>query len=176
MTLDPAQIQYLRDVLGVDRVLRPEPSPGGTDAGLADLGSELIVRGNPRTASLVVVWCREDGSGPEAKELASKMIAAMKISDERIAWLEWTGSGTSTEDEVRQSIAAFPAGGRTALLAFGPEAGAAILGHESEPGEWQALPTGAKVMATFSPEDLLASPERKKQAWAHLQLVMKALA
>jgi hypothetical protein len=170
-TLESAQVQYLRDVLGIDRILLPLAH--GEDVVPESPESGVIVRGDLENARLIVAWCREEASGPEADELARKMIAAMKVENDRVAWIEW---GNVSDDQPREIVDGLSAASERVLLAFGPETANALLGHDPATGEWQALLTGARLMATYSPEDLLASPERKKQAWAHLQIVMKAIA
>ena len=152
--LDENQISYLRDVLGIQNVVLPfAESPAVGTSGPFE-NSKLIVVTNGETS--------------ESFQLAEKMIQAMKLHPHEVSWLTWDlKTSHATEDLVIQA-------GRRPVLVFRSPAfidWAPIQGPLGEWFDWE----GVRLMATHSPVQLLQSPEKKKEAWSHLQMIMKSL-
>lgn len=168
--LSEEQIQYLRDVLGVDSVVLGRQAPGAVAAAPPPAPSEMRVKGDPARARLLVFAAgeREFVLSGEAGELAAKMIQAMKLAADDVAIVEWT---SSVPDDVRDLWSTWSG----LALSFGELAAAQLTSCETVSGSW--VEDGSrKLMVTDSPARLLRETERKKVAWAHLQQVMKALA
>ncbi|MES2964284.1 MAG: hypothetical protein V4760_10365 [Bdellovibrionota bacterium] len=172
--LSPSQLQYLKDVLGVDGVILGTATLAAAEAVSVQLPaaaavSESRIIGNPSVARLLVFAAGERAFvlEGEAGDLASKMIQAMKLKPNDVAVVEWTGE---TPDDVRDIWTAW----RGLALSFGERTALLLTNEKSESGAWIET-DGRKLMVTDSPVRLLAEPARKKIAWAHLQLVMKAL-
>ena len=95
------------------------------------------------------------------------MIQAMKLANKDVVIMEWTAE---LPDDVRDAWTAW----KGVALSFGEHAAAQLTGSPSTSGAW--IDSGARrMMVTDSPKRLLTEPDRKKIAWAHLQVVMKAL-
>jgi hypothetical protein len=169
--LSDDQIRYLRDVLGIESVIlgegaaavaqQPTPPPAPI--------SESRLKGHLKSARLLVVSAGEHRFAleGEAGELANKMIQAMKLKPDDVAVLEWT---SAVPEDVRDAWNDWDG----IALSFGELAAAQLTGSPSLSGSW--LDAGSRrIMVTDAPSRLLAEPERKKIAWAHLQQVMKAL-
>lgn len=168
--LEQAQIDYLKNVLGLDRVLVPKASLRS-----AVVEKTVEVRGAvgpARLFALVPLPAAEFPLRGETEALLEKMLLAMKLQKTEVLIATWiAGEDFAIEEEVAQL--ARTAGGRP-ILVFGGQAAAERLIEARKLGEWGAW-AGARVLATFSPRELLDSPEHKRLAWVHLQIVMKHL-
>jgi hypothetical protein len=179
-----AQLQYLKDVLGLHSVIVPkEPIvldlPAAVSAvspqSAALLPQALVkVRGDVTTARLL---CFVANAGEdfilqgEVDSLAEKMISAMKLKAPEVAWVEWTHalSAPCPGEAIDAAL-----GARVPVLLFGDETARSLLGATAVPGQWVDW-SGVRLMATHDLRDLLKKPELKKPAWAHLQAVMRIL-
>jgi hypothetical protein len=147
--LDENQISYLRDVLGIQNVMLPF--------------AEAAASGPFEQAKLVVV---SNGETPESFQLAERMIQAMKLHPHEVTWLTWDlKTSHATEDLLMQV-------GQRPVLVFRSPAFIDWDPIQGPLGEWFDW-EGVRLMATYSPTQLLHSPEKKKEAWSHLQTIMK---
>lgn len=175
--LDEAQIVYFRDVLGIGSVLLPT-SPF----------IETRVTGDRTTASLICTLLSTRACWPlegEVRELAHKMVQAMRLSIEDVFWVEWltcqeaiTSTGTQDVESVAAPVAhAIDAAIKDVsipVLCFGTDAGAVLAGTSVVPGQWVDW-RGRRMLVTHALADLLARSELKKEAWIHLQELMKVI-
>lgn len=152
LTLD--QIDYLRNVLGVEQVLVPLPPMTSV---------RLVV--------LLPLATDEFPLHGDAEILIEKMIRAMKLELGDVLMVNWNQS-TTPLDEALSWVPATAA--HCPRLFFGRALGLGTPTPENESGNWFEL-QGAKALITHSPSELLAQPELKKRTWAHLQQVMKEL-
>ena len=132
------------------------------------------VRGSLAAARLIAVWQRTSGLG-EAEILAEKMVSAMKVPPAQVLWVDWEAAAPGElAPEVLQLLRD---AGERPILVFGAPTAVKILPElAGRPlpkilGNW----IQSRYLVTLSPEELLDSAEKKKIAWAHLQLVMKNL-
>ncbi len=173
--LDADQLQYLQDVLGISSVVLPEAAPGvasvAASFNAAPATLQARTRGSVGNARLIAVWGRLDGSG-EAEILAEKMVSAMKVQPAEVVWIDWDsgGEGELPQDvlDLLESAAPRP------ILVFGEATAKRLLPIQPQIGRWLDY-KNSRYMITLSPEELLSSAEKKKTAWAHLQIVMKEL-
>lgn len=167
--LDQAQFDYLKNVLGLDRVLVPELPPLPVKEKTVEMRGFL---GPARVLALVPLAASEFPLRGEAESLLEKMLLAMKLQKNEVLIATWiSGPDFAIEEEVAQL--AHAAAGRPILI-FGGQAAADRLIESRKLGDWGVWGE-ARVLATFSPAELLASPEQKRLAWVHLQAVMKHL-
>jgi len=165
--LDQTQLDYLKNVLGLDRVLVPELAPPPVKEKTVELRGVL---GGARLLALVPLAASEFPLRGEAEALLEKMLLAMKLKKNEVLVATWiTGSDFAIEEEIAQL--AHAADDRP-ILVFGGQRAAERLIESQTLGEWGAWGS-TRVLATYSPTELLASPERKRLAWVHLQAVMK---
>ncbi len=174
-------IHYCKTVLGIDRIVVP-PLAGAT-SGLGEGGQEgglgLEIRGglnSARLVALVPLFRDEFPLRGEAEALLEKMLRAMKLAPSEVILATWQFSGELTiPDEIAQLAAA--AGSRP-ILVFGGAKAAARLSQGDTPehslGQWSVWGE-SRLLTTFSPRELLSSPDQKRLAWVHLQAVMKHL-
>lgn len=167
--LDPAQIDYLQDVLGLDRVLVPSLPPATFEEKKVDVRGALS---GARLLALVPLAPADFPLRGEAESLLEKMLAAMKLKKAETLIATWiTGPDFAIEEEISQLVHAahgWP------ILVFGGQIAAERLVESQKLGEWGVWGE-TRVLATYSPSELLASPEQKRLAWVHLQTVMKSL-
>jgi hypothetical protein len=146
--LDPAQIVYLQQVLGVESLV--------LDA--TQLQPEI------KSAPKLLVFAGDLGLGTklEATELLKKMIQAMKLTDSDVAIFADLSS-----DSLLESFPEAP------LLIFGKPhiqlaAKDSVIGELTKKGS-------RTVLWTHSLETLLANANDKKSTWTHLQKLMKVI-
>ena len=172
--LSADQIHYLRDVLGIESVVVPFVDTAFEDSfAPSDVLSEWRSSGDENAAKVIILVSSETAAFPldgESGELTRKMIQAMKFAAPDVFILEWTHAHTPAPLEIMQSIL------RTSkpVLIFGAGTARSLIGHFPKIGEWSAW-QGVRFVATESPLDLLARPELKRVAWAHMQAFMKGL-
>lgn len=174
--LDPQQLLYMKAVLGIDRVLMPETATT-TVAGLGDataIQGAVAIKGDVLSARLVALVASPTSESVltgEADSLAEKMVLAMKLKRQEVAWIEWRNAATEPcPDEVIEAALS----SHVPILCFGAEAAGSLLQASAIPGQWIDW-SGVRLMVTHSLSELLSQPEKKKSAWAHLQAVMKIL-
>lgn len=182
-----AQLDYIRNVLGLDALVTPRAESifvdqvAATDQAAQHVDqqpdqhieqslSEVRAQG-PKNAKLVVVsGTREDVFPFEGEEgvLADKMIQAMKLNLNEVRRLEWC-KGDAPE-EVLKEVEAAPL-----VLVFGESAFSLLTrGKIARAGEWTSV-SSARVLVTYDPKLLMQEPERKKITWAHLQTMMREM-
>ena len=171
--LDPGQIQYMRDVLGITDVVLPMLAAEADSVAMTDDNSQWRTSGDENAAKIFVLVASSTASFPldgETGELTRKMIQAMKMTAADAFILEWTHAHTPAPAEISQTLM------RTSkpVLIFGAEAARSLIGHFPAIGEWSSW-EGVRFVATESPMDLVLRPELKKTAWAHMQVFMKGL-
>lgn len=176
--LSEDQIHYLRTVLGVDSVVLPGIDPAAksefiTSAPVLEDGSQWRSSGDENAAKILCLVSSETTAFPldgDSGELTRKMIDAMKLLPSEVYILEWTHAHTPAPKEIMQTLL------RTAkpALIFGAGTARSVIGHFPKIGEWSSF-EGVRFVATESPLDLLARPELKRVAWAHMQAFMKGL-
>ena len=168
------QIHYLRDVLGIESLVMPFVDTAFEDSfASSDVVSESRSSGDENAAKVIVLVSSETAAFPldgVSGELTRKMVEAMKLSAPDVFILEWTHAHTPAPTEIMQALlrSAKP------VLIFGAGTARSLLGHFPKIGEWSAW-QGVRFVATESPLDLLARPELKRSAWAHMQVFMKGL-
>lgn len=174
--LTEAQLDYIRNVLGLDALVTPHAESilidhaSQAEPVVQPSLSEVRAQG-PKNAKLVVVSGTRDSFFPfegEEGALADKMIQAMKLNLNEVRRLEWC-KGEAPE-EVLKEVEASPL-----VLVFG-EAAFSLLarGKVARAGEWTSV-SSARVLVTYDPKLLMQEPERKKIAWAHLQTMMREM-
>ncbi len=152
-------------------------------------------QGSPRAKVILVgdaPSTLEDASGlhfqGESGALLDKMLAAIGLARTDV-WLTTIALCRPPEDGVvtQAAIAACSPYLRTQMEAIRPqavllmgEAAAQFLLKDSKPladlrGRWARV-LDRPTLATWSPAALLADPAKKREAWADLQLLQKALA
>ena len=159
-------------------------------------GRQQIVfgQGNPRAKLMIVGDAPgplEDAAGQpfqgEAGALLDKMLGAIGLARADV-WLTTLTLCRPPADSVvgTAAIAACSPYLRTQIEAIRPqavllmgEAAAQFLLKQSQPlaelrGHWARV-LDRPTLATWPPEALLANPAKKREAWADLQLVQKAL-
>jgi hypothetical protein len=175
------QVMYLREVLGLESVVIPRvveiPISSATNAAAEDptqIQNSVIVRGDLLSARLVCLASSADRSQVligERDSLAEKMMSAMKLPPAEVAWIEWhETSQANCPDEVIDHVL----NSHVPLLCFGEDTAKSLLHSAAVAGQWVEW-SGVKIMITYSLNELLERPEKKKPAWAHLQAVMKVL-
>jgi hypothetical protein len=161
---------YVKNVLGVKtlqssslqeslREVRQNPQPGAVSGGLeqkVQTGDLLFL--NIRTEKEVSVF------SPEVKDLADKMIQAMRLGSRKVLLIETVANGDFEPTKFLQENAA--------KLQF-----QMVVFFSEKPGEQGLMKNlGAqKYIETFSPGYLLKNPQAKKVAWMDLQKTMKEL-
>jgi hypothetical protein len=171
---DSAQLSYMQTVLGISSILVPERIAEQAAHAVPALRSTLEVRtrGRVQDARLIAIWARERASGSgEAEILAEKMVSAMKVQPSQVFWIDWVQGEGELPTEIHDVLAA---AGTKPILVFGEATVASLIPLQVPTGRWTEY-RGSRYMITLSPEDLLESSEKKKTAWAHLQIVMKEL-
>jgi hypothetical protein len=168
--LDVDQIFYLKTVLGIDGVLLPPMSPDAPPIPVAHVEGVLA---SARLLVLLPLKPEEFPLRGAMHELVEKMIRAMKLERTDVALLTWVHKpDVPVPHDIRETLAS--AGVRPVLI-FGLEEAQLLASHAPvKGGAWFDL-GGARTISTFAPRDLLDSPERKRLAWVHLQLVMQVL-
>ena len=190
--MDSDQLYYLETVLGLKNVVMPAVAFADvttaqqlSDVSVpAEVATPLDVQmsGDFASARLIIVWGRKNSpaghTGPmtplddSATELTDKMLAAMKVPGGKVAKLEWTLANTDRTLPI-EVLEVLELAGQTPVLIFGRNTALALLPtHEIQLGQWIQSGTN-RYMTTYSPEELLESNDKKRMAWAHLQLVMK---
>jgi hypothetical protein len=175
--IDPDQLHYLQSVLGIGKVIMPAGSPMVESPPRP--AAALETTGDFESARLIVLWAhgaRDPGEQAEAQALAEKMVTAMKVPGGIVFWMKWPAA-CAFPLELPELLS--KSGGRPVLV-FGAETldGLKVSPASAEQrfGRWLEIEgSGAKALATHSPEELLTSADKKKLAWAHLQIVMKEL-
>jgi hypothetical protein len=183
MALSKDQIQYMRDVLGVESVMVPfidEAAFAAASAvsfeqtfGESAVVSEWRTSGDENAAKVIVLVSSETASFPldgESGELTRKMIQAMKLTSSEVFILEWNHAHTPAPLEI---MATLLRQSKPALI-FGAMTARSVIGHYPKIGEWASF-EGVRFVATESPAELLLRPELKRVAWAHMQEFMKGL-
>ena len=155
----------------------------------------VLGQGSPRAQVMIVgdaPGALEDASGlhfqGDSGALLDKMLAAIGLARSDV-WLTTIALCRPPEGGVvtQAAIAACSRYLRTQMEAIRPravllmgEAAAQFLLKDSKPladlrGRWGTV-LDRPTLATWSPEALLADPAKKREAWADLQAVQKALA
>lgn len=160
----------MRTVLGIQSVILPERVLSEENHA-QPAHQSWSIEGSTQSARLIAVipvsaTNTELKLSPEARELLEKMIAAMKLPMSEVALCLSPQSDLNLETLGEIAPAAPIVIFGLALNAFG----AGTL----KPGEKKVL-GGRTVFATYSPFELLRTPDLKRQAWTHLQGVMKLL-
>jgi hypothetical protein len=191
------QIYYLQEVLGVKNVLMPilpvpiaDVSQVTHDQNIVDqsLGNQNIGEQgavSPIEAARFQIYESDDkpkmiclaasaDDHPifqgESDSLAEKMILAMKLSSNQVTWIEWVNSAESCPSVILDRVLS----SHVPILVFGVDAARSLLGAPALVGQWVEW-SGVKLMVTYSLSQLLLEPNLKKEAWAHLQSIMKIL-
>jgi hypothetical protein len=179
LTLDDDQIYYLNTVLGIDAVVLPPLSQAQQNAKheAPPIPALAHVEGVLATARLLVLLPLRPEEFPlrgAMHELVNKMIRAMKLQPSDVALLAWVFKpDVPMPSDILETLAS--AGSRPVLM-FGLEEAQSLTREASaKGGAWFDLGGAARVLSTFAPRDLLDSTEKKRLAWAHLQLVMQEL-
>lgn len=193
--LDADQIQYLRDVLGIDSAILPRvleipesdfAAPVGADSstdpdlfesefasGIRGL-SEFRTSGDQNAAKLIILIASEDSGFPlegEQGELARKMIAAMKYPSSHVFIIEWTQAELGNAPQgVHDLLETDP----KPMLIFGTTTASSLVGHIPTFGNWTSW-NGTRLVVTEHPRELLLEPDKKRLAWTHMQTFMKGL-
>lgn len=171
--LSEGQIKYLQEVLGIQDLVMPQD-------GRPALGHELNqapnVQGEVSSARLIALFPLPPEHfplKPEARDLAEKMIRAMKLESEQVFWFEHL---ISQSQSIEVLIEFLQGVGRRPVLVFHEDAIEASLGIKAEVGQWTVdRGSGTRILSTYSIQSLLDNPLLKKSAWAHLQKVMKEI-
>lgn len=214
---------YLRDVLGLSEgvMLRSRPSflnvviDTQVEAISPGTENEFSIRtsGAEVEAAELLVVALEDENLPctfplsgEAGDLARKMIRAMQIEPEKVAFIEWRRSGRDRNGEQNAEARALPVhdANRGVTTEVGEEAlttklSALLAGYAKDNvlifgkttrEELARITTGSispavlgllekfgrlVMLTTFSPRELLLSPHKKREAWAHLKILMERM-
>jgi hypothetical protein len=179
-SIGETELYYLTEVLGLRSILLPLMQvPFVSALAPATSAGTSRIRGDLGASSLLCVFAGLDELPlqGDAEDLAGKMIQAMKLSSRDVVWLEWSGHETAPE-AIRD--VALSAGFRP-ILCFGQNSAEGLMGLGAASGSMTSLLGqfsewhGLKIMTTFSLAELMANPAHKKQAWSHLQKVMKVL-
>ncbi len=182
VALSKEQIQYMREVLGLDSVMVPFVDASAATAPEISFEdtfepsavvSEWRSSGDENASKFIILVSSETASFPldgESGELTRKMIQAMKYVASDVFILEWNHAHTPAPEEIFATLLrqAKP------VLIFGSKTARSLIGHFPKIGEWAAW-EGIRFVATESPQDLLLHPELKRVAWAHMQAFMKGL-
>lgn len=179
-SLTEDQVMYLRDVLGVRDILIPQGAALGEAQDFAThLASQTRILGDPNSAKLVVMIASASEKLPlegPVEDLTSKMVQAMKVLAQQVAWVEWTHLGqVEVPAEVRNVLETV---GSCPVLVFGADTLSALIGEEQSVGEWAQMKGSAgmvNLLATLRPEELLENSELKRVAWVHLQKLMQKI-
>lgn len=159
-SLDEHQISYLKNVLGIGRVLLPKSEGRGP--------SQL------RPSRLIALLPLNGDEFPlrgEDQALLEKMFRAMKLESGDILIVSWRADAQELPEEIAQIQSLSEP---RPVVVFGREGADRLLGAKTTIGTWH--PWGeTKFLATYTPRELVSNPELKKPAWQHLQLVMKEL-
>ena len=201
--LNSDQIAYLQDVLGIQGLIVPkggfvlsgdslhandmESQQHGSDLVHVDTGafeaafeegtpglSEYRTSGDQNAAKIIVLIANEGASLPlegETGDLTLKMIQAMKYPSSHVFVVEWNHARNGNAPEgVREILAVDP----KPLLVFGKTTASSLMGEIPVIGQWTTW-GGTRLVATEHPNDLLATPDKKRVAWSHMQTFMKGL-
>jgi hypothetical protein len=184
--LDQDQIHYLKSVLGLDRVLLPLLT--AEDATASPLAPQFpeprqVSRGDLQSARMIALLPLAPEDFPlrgEADTLVDKMVRAMKIDPAEVYFFQFECSeGASEAPHLQQTLSQIATASRaTPTVLFGADCAREVLGLASNSigsGAWCAWGQGGRVMATFSPRELIQTPDKKRVTWIHLQAVMKEL-
>jgi hypothetical protein len=163
--IDSAQLNYLQTVLGIREFIRPKA---------------LQKHYEVRLFALIPVGRADFPLQSEVSELIVKMIRAMKLERDEVISGEWICDSNAPvvppPDQIRALLGRAVEASRPVVI-FGLEGALSLLassGGVVKPGDWVDI-DGARAMVTHSPFELLASPAKKAQTWAHLQSLMKTL-
>ena len=167
------QKKYLNDVLGVESIVRPE-GVEADDVEVLDSAWEITGADSP---ALYFVYV-----GPESDELDDilcKMIAATKIGETRLARLREIENLNDYFAELEADLQSSYAGMGVVLGEASKNLIAKETSSETKPGEWFDS-IGVKWMYTYdltlmSPSSGEDVRKHKKEAWSHLQTVMREL-
>lgn len=171
-----AQLSYMENVLGIRSIVVPEQvAVQAAHATLPPVVKPVLAvrtRGLLQNARLIAIWAREQAGGTgEAEILAEKMVSAMKVQPSQVFWIDWVQGEGELPQEILEILANV---GQRPILVFGEATAAPIIPMQIPTGRWTDY-RGGRYMITLSPEALLESSEKKKIAWAHLQIIMKEL-
>lgn len=171
--LSEGQIKYLQEVLGIQNLMLPQD---GRPVLTHELNQSPNVQGEVSSARLIAIFPLSPEHfplKPEARDLAEKMIRAMKIESDQVFWFEYLVSQSQSIESVAEILKDV---GHRPVLVFHEDAIAASLGIKAEVGQWTVdHASGARILFTYSIQSLLENPLLKKTAWAHLQKVMKEI-
>ena len=172
-SLDANQIHYLRTVLGVDSIIWPRSFQRGPENQASHLSGEVAWIGGESRARLVALFPLETGDTLTSDQelLVEKMIRAMKVSIDDVRRGFWP---VGLADATAAIASELERHANQPVIVFGTGSGLSFDGRSLGIGE-SALLGSRRVHVTYSPRDLIDSPERKRLAWVHLQAVMKEL-
>lgn len=174
MGFDKHQIDYMEKVLGITHVVLPAMAASQPPAlpARVEPAPALPMEEHARMIALVPLEAAEFPLRGEAAELIEKMIRAMKLDPGDVVMAAWKyDPGVGLPDEIAEMVSR---AGHRPVLVFGLAETERFAGRRVGGGEWFDL-HGARSLSTFSPRELLASPDRKRLAWVHLQVVMREL-
>ena len=169
-----AQLHYLETVLGIRSVLLPEGSVAPVAVAAPAPQIQVRMRGSPNGARLIAIWGRSASASGEAEILAQKMVAAMKLAPTDVLWMEWDETSEEDPAELSNEITKIVHQPGPPVLVFGERTAEKLIPVRVQAGRWIDY-KGGRFMVTLAPETLLASAEKKKVAWAHLQTAMKVI-
>lgn len=176
MALNSAQFEYLRDVLGIEGVIIPSVDFG--EASLVPMSESRVAfrtTGQMAKARLLILAASSNAVFPcegEAADMAAKMIKAMKLQESEVIWLEWTHA--ENEACPHEVLSMVDTAGDRPVLVFGEQTLSSALGVSAALGEWLEW-NGVRILTTHSLVRLLQDSSLKREAWVHLQTVMKVL-
>lgn len=176
MNLDRAQLDYCRAVLGLERVLVPRATLVAQYQGQDSCVEKTVeIRGaltGARVLALVPLEKRDFPLHGEADQLLEKMLLAMKLKPNEVAMATWQADANLAVPEEIAQLA--NSAGTRPIVVFGGQASAQSIAETTALGEWGVW-GDSRILATYSPRELLQSPDQKRLAWVHLQAVMKHL-
>ncbi len=171
-------LKYARTVLGIGSFVRQADRPIAENPPLAEsrLGAEPS-----RPIRLFVLVPVPRGEFPlkaEVNDLLAKMIRAMKLEPSEVVTAEWVDDANAVVPEQINALLVRAAKESRPVILFGANSAGRLLGDAvsaSVGGDWCQGLDGSRVLLTYSPFELLASPGKKSQTWTHLQALMKHL-
>jgi hypothetical protein len=129
--------------------------------------AEIILTGEgPSQAQLIFITA--EASSKPASELLHKMIEAMGLKKTDVLIAHFDEGGSLKMSELQPQI----------IVALGETISRLLLASSATIADLRGIFKpfkGAKLIATFHPEDLLKKPDLKKSVWADLQNVAKEL-
>lgn len=202
--LNADQIQYLRDVLGIEGLVVPPFEEAGTsvargpldpieapaqyapnsDSALTDETFNSLFKETPQpewrssgdqnAAKLIVLIASDDSRFPLEGE-------AGELTRKMIQAMKYPSSYTYILEWTHARSGNAPEGLRELLftepkplLIFGANTGRSLASEVPAFGRWTTW-EGHRLVLTEHPQDLLIEPDKKRVAWAHLQTFMKGL-